>query len=157
MKSTNVLLILITYSSVLFIFPCLAQEVHTITLFVNTSEIKKPNSDDSCNFGQEEGIANRDYTIHANIGDTIIWEGVSTNAPDSDEVQIVSINHEGGKNVFSENILKSDSNNPGRVVGIVVNGEEGDEDKYAISFTVMNNGRKRNGMFRIDPKIKIGN
>jgi hypothetical protein len=131
----------------------LAQQTHTIILNVNTTEVRKPYASESCDFGQPSDISNEEFTIEANIGDTIIWEGVSSNAPDTDVVNIISINHEGGKNVFSENIIRGDGHT---VTAIVENGEEGDEDKYAISFTVMNNGRKRNGMFRIDPKIKIG-
>lgn len=130
-----------------------AQQTHTIILNVNTGEISKPNASASCDFGQPADISNEDFTIEANVGDTIIWEGVSTNAPETDVVHIISINHEGGKNVFSQNIIKGDGE---RVTAVVENGDEGDEDKYSISFTVMNDGVKRNGVFRIDPKIKIG-
>ncbi len=150
-----------TVSSMLFIASImlfasstlLAQQTHTITLNVNTEEVRKPNASESCDFGQDPDISNEDFTIEANVGDTIIWEGVSSNAPDTDVVNIISINHEGGKNVFSQNVIRGDGQT---VTAVVENGDEGDEDKYAISFTVLNNGRKRNGMFRIDPKIKIG-
>lgn len=127
-----------------------------ITLNVNTSAIDKKDVNASCNFGQDAGIPNEDFTVAANIGDTITWQGVSVNAPETDVVNIVSINHEGGKNVFGQNILSSDRNTPRRVTGKVQFATpEGQDYKYKISFTVTNNGKQRNGTFHIDPKIQV--
>lgn len=127
-----------------------------ITLNVDTSTIDKKDVNASCNFGQEEGIANEDFTVAANIGDTITWQGISVNAPDTDVVNIVSINHEGGKNVFGQNILSSNRTEPRRVSGkVLYSTPEGQDFKYKISFTVSNNGKQRNGTFHIDPKIQV--
>ncbi len=116
MKIKNLFLTLISLTTLFFVAGLNAQDMHTITLNVNTGEIQKPNADEYCDFGQPSDVANRDFTITVNVGDTVIWEGVSTDAPGTDVVNIVSINHEGGKNVFDRNILKGDGGNPERVV-----------------------------------------
>jgi len=132
-------------------------KTHYITLYVNTSTIDSQNESIVSNFGQEEDISNEDYTISARIGDTIIWKGVSSSSPEDDVVNIKSINYEGGTNIFDQNILKGNREDPEEVIGEVVNGNVGDEIKYKISFKVLNNGKKRNGTFHIDPKIQIKN
>lgn len=127
-----------------------------ITLNVDTSTIDKDDVNASCNFGQDQSIPNEDFTVAANIGDNITWQGISVNAPGTDVVNIVSINHEGGKNVFGQNILSGDRNTPRRVTGRVQFATpEGQDYKYKISFTVFNNGKQRNGTFHIDPKIQV--
>jgi|GEM_PF-756969 hypothetical protein len=129
-----------------------------VTLYVDTSKIDKDNVNASCNFGQAVEISNEEFTIEAKVGDTITWQGVSTNAPDTDVVNIKSINHEGGKNVFGQNVLIGDRETPEKVVGKVVSttgDEKKDLFKYKISFTVLNNGSNRNGTFHIDPVIKV--
>jgi hypothetical protein len=131
------------------------QEVHTITLFVNTAEVTSQNTATQCSFGQEEGVSNEDYTIDAKVGDIIVWKGVSTNAPEADMVSIKSINHEGGVNIFGKNVLRGNGQDPEIVTAVVVQGAPGDVDKYKVSFRVFNDGSKRNGTFHIDPKIRI--
>ena len=150
MKTTNRLFILIGIVLMLLSSNSYAQETHTITLYVNTSTVDMDNTDETCNFGQESGIENKDFTIWVNVGDTIIWKGESTS---SDEVlvNIDAINHEGGKNVFDKNKLRGDGQVPEKVTGTVIQGAPGDEDKYKISFKMSN----RNGTFHIDPIIKI--
>jgi hypothetical protein len=127
-----------------------------ITLNVDTGSIDKQDVNASCNFGQDDSIPNEEFTVAARIGDTITWQGVSVNAPQTDIVNIVSINHEGGKNVFGQNVLADDRRTPSRVSGRVASATpEGQEYKYKLSFTVVNNGKQRNGMFHIDPKIQV--
>lgn len=127
-----------------------------ITLNVDTSTLDKQDVNASCDFGQDESIPNEQYTVHAQIGDNITWQGASVNAPETDVVNIVSINYEGGKNVFGQNILAGDRRNPQRVSGRVQFATpEGQDYKYKISFTVFNNGKQRNGTFHIDPKIQV--
>lgn len=128
---------------------------HEITLFVATGSIDQSNLDQSCNFGQATGVSNRDYTIEVQLGDVVIWKGVSSSAPDTDEVQITAINHEGGARVFGKNVLKDTKSNPGVVQATVTEGKAGDEEKYKVQFRVFNNGQKRKGTFNIDPKIQI--
>ena len=79
-----------------------AQEI-VVTLFVDTQSIQKPNDSAYCNFGQADGVSNEEFTIVANVGDTITWRGVSSSAPSTDVVSVVAINYEGGKNVFGSN------------------------------------------------------
>ena len=133
----------------------LAQTEHVITLNVNTSDIQNPNLNDYCNFGQEEGISNEDYTIVASVGDTIIWRGVSSSS-DNDEVLIVSINHQGnqgGRDIFGRNRLQGED---GEVRAVIQASTEDEEDyKYMLSFRVLNNGERRGGVFNIDPKIRV--
>ncbi|MDX5585498.1 MAG: hypothetical protein QNK20_11350 [Aureibaculum sp.] len=150
MKTTNRLFILMGIVLMLLSSNSYAQETHTITLNVNTSTVDKHNTDETCNFGQESGVSNKDFTIEVSVGDTIIWEGVSTS---SDEVlvNITAINHEGGINVFNKNKLHGDGQYPERVIGTVIQGVPGDEDKYKISFKMSN----RDGTFHIDPILKI--
>lgn len=132
-----------------------AQQVRTITLFVNTSEVSKDNTAVSCNFGQPEGVTNEDYTIDVRVGDIIVWKGVSTSDPENDIVDIKAINHEGGVNVFDRNVLRGNGQSPETVSATIVQGAPGSEEKYKLSFKVYNNGKKRNGTFHIDPKIRI--
>jgi len=155
MKTKNPLLILCAILLLSFSGIAYGQaKVITITLYVNTASVDSGNTDQTCNFGQAEGIINRNFTVEANLGDTIIWRGESTSSP-SDIVNITAINHEGGKNVFDKNRLDGNGQSPELVIGTVVTGAPGDEDKYKISFKVYNNGNRR-GTFHIDPIIKVG-
>lgn len=133
----------------------LAQTEHVITLYVNTSDIQNPNLNDYCNFGQDEGISNEDYTIEVSVGDTIVWVGQS-NSNDTDQVLIESINHQGdqgGRDVFGQNVLRGEN---GEVRGTIQFSTEGQADyKYMLSFRVLNNGEPRGGVFNIDPKIRV--
>jgi len=124
-----------------------------ITLYVNTAQIDNRNVNASCNFGQDPNISNEEFTVDVNMGDTITWQGVSANAPSTDSVSIESINHEGGKNVFDQNVLRGSN---GVVTGTAkVRTDGGEKYKYKISFKVTNSGSNRNGMFHIDPKIAV--
>lgn len=158
MKTNKLFQILIAMLLISFNNDLYAQLEHIITLNVDTGQITKHEVNEYCNFGQEEGISNEDYTITVNIGDTIVWQGVSTNAPDSDTVSITSINHRGGTNIFGVNTLLGNGETPELVIGEVLNSTEGERKKtykYTIKFKVFNNGHKRNGTFQIDPKIKV--
>ncbi|MUP44661.1 hypothetical protein E0K83_02750 [Gramella sp. BOM4] len=131
-----------------------AQQTHVITLNVDTSEINNDNVNQVSNFGQPADVSNKEYTINVSLGDTVVWRGNSTFSED-DLVLVEAINHEGGARVFRQNTLRDDPDNPGVVVGVVSEGREGDEEKYKISFRVMNNGERRGGTYHIDPKIRI--
>lgn len=135
-----------------------AQETHIITLFVDTQAvIESKDTDAHCNFGQQAGISNEEYTIEAAVGDIVIWKGVSTSAPGTDIVNIRGINHEGGVNVFGTNKLNGNRQVPETVTATIVQGAPGDEDKYKISFkvTATVNGKSNNKNYHIDPKIRI--
>lgn len=158
MKTT--IQILLTFTFLLFSF-CMesnAQTDRTITLYVNTAEIVKPDVNSFCDFGQSDGSSNEDFTIIAEVGDTIIWKGESTSSGD-DIVNITAINHQGGKNIFDRNVLNGNGDSPETVSGEVLYktvDENGNKNyKYTIFFTVSNNGQIRNGKFQIDPKIQV--
>ncbi|MBS1545107.1 MAG: hypothetical protein JST14_15835 [Bacteroidetes bacterium] len=126
-----------------------------VTLYVHTATIDKPNESNYCNFGQPDGVSNENFTTEINLGDTVTWQGMSLDST-SDVVNIVSINYQGGKNVFGKNVLQGDNGSPQKVraqptLKTAVN----ESCKYAIQFTVTNNGAKRNGTFKIDPVIQV--
>lgn len=126
-----------------------------VTLHVDTGQITSRNASASCNFGQEDGTSNEEFTIYVHVGDVVVWQGVSSSAPDTDIVNITSINYQGGKNVFDRNVLQGDGGSPERVSGrVVAEAPESNKYKYTIKFTVTNNGAKRGGTFQIDPKIQ---
>ena len=131
------------------------QTERIITLRVNTAEIANPNVNDFCDFGQAPEISNEEYTIVANVGDVIIWKGVSTSASE-DVVEIRAINHQGdqgGRDIFGANRLEGEN---GEVRGTILNTtEEGADYKYNLQFRVYNNGTQRGGTFNIDPKIRV--
>ena len=156
MKRTTQFLILTTILYLSINITSYGQEERVITLYVNTAQITNQNEYQVSSFdGQEEGTDTRNFTIYVKPGDKIIWRGVSSTSPDNDVVNIKSINYEGGKNVFNQNVLNATNESPGIVIGIIKNGSEGFEEKYKISFTVFNNGVKRQGTYHIDPKIKV--
>lgn len=132
-----------------------APQTHIITLNVDTGTITSSNTDQTCNFGQEQDVANRDFTTEVKNGDIVLWKGISSKAPKTDEVLITAINHEGGARVFAKNTLKDTRQSPGIVVGTVTDGKAGDKEKYTISFKVMNNGVQRGGTYLIDPQIRV--
>jgi len=155
MKTANQLLVLVAIISLSISNSSYGQEDRVITLYVNTAEITNQNEYQVSYFeGQEQGTDTRNFTIYVSPGDRIIWQGASSTS-ETDRVIIKSINYEGGKNVFDQNVLKSTNESPNIVIGTVINGSEGFEEKYKISFTVYNNGTKRQGTFHIDPKIKV--
>jgi len=126
----------------------------TITLNVNTNQINVHNVDSESNFGQVSSITNENYTTNANAGDTVTWQGLSS-VSELDVVNITAINYEGGHNVFNQNNLPGNGLSPEKVIGVVQNGMAGKTEVYTLFFTVYNNGTKRGGSFRIDPKLAV--
>jgi len=159
MKTKNPLLLLITIALLSISSVSYGQGiVHTITLNVETGKIVKQDVNHYCNFGQEVDISNEDFSITVDIGDTIVWQGVSLDSPSTDVVNITSINYHGGTNIFGVNTLKGNGESPEMVVGEALYSTLGEGKKiykYVIKFTVYNNGVKRNGTFQIDPKIEV--
>lgn len=128
-------------------------DTHGVTMRVNTHTITSSNTDQTCNFGQESGISNEDYTTNVNVGDYIVWSGVAIDFAGTNKVNIDSIKYVSGTNFFGTDKLSS--NGQGRVVGVIASGEPEQESKYSIYFRAFNNGTQRNGTFMIDPKIRI--
>lgn len=155
MKTASQLLFVITALLLSFSSDIFGQTVHTIKLYVNTADIKMPNINNYCNFRQTDGSSNEDYTIVVEVGDIIIWEGISTSSKD-DVVNIIFINHQGGDNIFNKNILKGNGEVPELTIGKALNITRRKKDyKYQLFFSVLNNGVQRKGLFQIDPKIRV--
>ena len=144
------ILILITTASLQ------AQVERVITLEVNTEEIRNPNVNDFCRFqGQAPDVSNEDYTVVANVGDVIIWRGISLSSPE-DYVEIRAINHEGsrgGRDIFGQNRI--DGENCEVRATVLNTTDEGADYKYKIQFRVFVDGSQKEGTFNIDPKIKV--
>lgn len=156
MKPFAAIRIVLFFLPVFLITNLSAQTERVITLEVNTADIENPNVNDFCNFmGQDPGVSNEDYTVEANLGDTIIWRGVSTSSPDH-TVEIRAINHQGnrgGRDIFGSNRLNGED---GEVRGtILYRTEEGTDYKYKIQFRVYIDGSRKGGTFNIDPKIRV--
>lgn len=140
-----------------------AQTTYTITLSVDTEKITKDNLQDVCSFkvespNQKPILYVGDLTkfiIHVDAKDVIIWQGISTNNPTDDEVNIASINYYGGENVFDREVLYPSEKDPRIVKGTVKKGSKGYEEKYSLKFNVVNSGRTQNITFEIDPKISV--
>lgn len=99
-----------------------------------------------CQFtDQEPGTDTRDYTIYADVGDTIIWSGESSDG--SAAIDIKKIKYHKGTNVFNKKDLEGETT----VVGTIQHKTEGKPYKYKISFKIDNTGK----MYSIDPKITV--
>ncbi|MFD2915014.1 hypothetical protein [Psychroserpens luteus] len=139
-----------------------AQDTYYVTIHVDTDKISNHNELEVCYFTSESpnGQITRstgnieDFNIEVKPGDLIVWKGVSTSNPETDIVDVRSINYHGGDNVFGRNILKGNGQTPEFVIGKVDSGTNGRVEKYAIKITVYNDSRKR-GNYRIDPKITV--
>ncbi len=68
---------------------------------------------------------------------------------------ITRIKHEKGSDLFGRDTLNGDGGYPEQVIGTVKRNPK-NEESYTLSFTVYNgnNGGKRKGTFRIDPKLQ---
>lgn len=151
MRNTKTKLSILIFMFLMVPICLLAQQTRLVNLSVNTAEIDNTNIADNASFGQEDDISNEDYTIVVQLGDTIVWRGLSSSNPTDHIVNIKSINHVGGARLFDRNVLNGDGGTPERVIGIITEGRPGDEKKYNIFFRLSN----KQGTFRIDPKIVV--
>ena len=140
-----------TFFSLIFIFACstlYSQNEHRETLKCNVAALEAGNpAYQVCQFtAQEPGTDTRDYTIYAEEGDTIIWDGESSDGTAA--IDIRKIKYHKGTNVFDKKDLDGETT----VVGIVENKTNGKPYKYKISFKINNTGRT----YTIDPKIIVG-
>jgi len=141
-----------------------SNNIHVVTLYVNTAEINNGNVNEYANFGQPDTVSNEDYTTHVRKGDIVIWKGVSVTDP-LDIVNIASINHEGGPRLFNKNLLKGNGGDDEGanevVIGVVTKGPEMkggtslDKEKYVLHFKVKRNGEPQIHNDKIDPYIKV--
>ncbi|SDS22554.1 hypothetical protein [Gramella sp. MAR_2010_147] len=147
--------ILILFISLIFISEHLNAQGNPvkINLMVNTQEINQENINTMSNFGQPNDISNEEYTTNVRMGDMVIWQARSENG-NGDHVYIKAIIYEDGTSLFESKRL-TDNNTPGAVVGIIVNGNPGDYEKYIIKFEVVKRGQQSGNIYRIDPKLKL--
>ena len=161
MKTINPLFVLLFISLFFISSLSFAQQTHYVILHVNTNVINSQNELEVCSFTSESAEGNiaegdiENFTISVSAGDSIIWNGVSSSDPDNDIVNISSINYHGGDNVFDTNVLQGNGETPESVEGTVQRGTNGLTEKYAIKFTVLDNGERRGGTYNIDPKIAV--
>ncbi len=151
MRSTITKLSVLVIAFLMVPICLVAQQTRVVTLSVNTADIDNTSIATNSSFGQTDDTSNEDYTILVKLGDTIVWQGLSSSNPTDHIVNIKSINHVGGARLFDRNVLNGDGGTPERVIGIISEGRSGDEKKYNIFFRLSN----KQGAFKIDPKIKI--
>ena len=130
-------------------------ENHNIILYVDTENITKKTVEEHSWLGEprRKGL-NKDFTTSVDPGETITWLGLSVSSP-NDIVNITSIKHEKGSDLFGRDRLNGDGGYPEQVIGTVKR-KPRKEESYTLSFTVYNgnNGGKRKGTFKIDPKLQ---
>ena len=141
-----------TFFSLIFIFVCYntsyGQDQISATLKCNVAALEAGNpAYQVCQFtDQEPGTDTREYTIYAEVGDTIIWDGESSDG--SAAIDIRKIKYHRGTNVFNSREIDGETT----VVGQVQEKTNGQPYKYKISFKINNTGRT----YTIDPKIIVG-
>ncbi|MGB5461654.1 MAG: hypothetical protein WBM91_16495 [Eudoraea sp.] len=158
MKTTNQILIVL---AVMSLMAC-KNQMHVVTLYVDTTNIEQGNIATNANFGQPTGISNEDFTTHVRKGDLIIWQGQSISNPDH-IVKITSIEHEEGKRIIERKPFKAIKSKDGLVnikgsdelVRAKVTLGPGREEayikeKYILKFTVSN----KDDTFTIDPGVQ---
>ncbi len=163
MKTTNRLSLVIVLLLFFVITTSFSQQTHYITLHVDTEQINSQNELEVCYFTSESPDGQvitssgnlQDFTTVVNAGDMIVWRGQSSNNPDSDTVNVSSINYHGGDNVFDQNVLNGNGGSPEEVEAQVLAGTNGKTEKYAIKFKIFNNGNQKGGTYQIDPKIAV--
>jgi len=126
-----------------------------IILLVDTENIRPGNNaKDYCSFQGLSKNPPRDsienYTTDVLPGDSIVWIGRSTSAPNEDDVSIKMIIHRGGPPVLGH----QDSIN-GKVVGIIKgDAKPKQKETYAIRFKVIKGSPPYN-TYILDPKILV--
>ena len=137
--------------SLVFIFACTtlySQDEHRVTLKCNVAALKAGNpAYQVCQFvNQEPGTDTRDFTTYAEVGDTIIWDGESSDGTAA--IDIKKIKRAKGTDVFNGKNPEGDTT----VVAEIEEKTTGKPYTYKISFKINNTGT----MYSIDPKIIVG-
>ena len=88
----------------------------------------------------------REYTIYDEVGDTIIWDGESSDGMAA--IDIRKIKYGKGTNVFNDRELDGETT----VEGTLERNTNDKPYKYKISFKINNTGKT----YTIDPKIIVG-
>ncbi len=124
------------------------QDVYEVTLRCNVAALQAGNpAYQVCQFtDQEPGTDTREFTIYAEVGDTIIWDGESSDG--NAAIDIRKIKYGRGTNVFNDKELVGETT----VEATVERNTNGKPYKYKISFKIDNTGKT----YSIDPKIVVG-
>ncbi len=127
-----------------------------ITLYVNTKEVKHSQTEDYCYlFSEDSNPKNsgtgknnlKDFLTEVELGDNVLWNGISSNAPETDIVKIKQIIRMEGPKIF-----KGDPKGNRTVNAKTVKVTPGnDKYRYIIQFTVST----KSGVFTIDPKMQV--
>lgn len=124
-----------------------AQAVHEITLIVDT---KNADPAKTCYFSVEKTttVLNNtpaNFTIFAQVGDNIIWKGVSSTEPNT-PVRIKGIKYISGPRIFSLDVIKGNE----MTKATVIRGGK-TPYKYQLQFNIGSN----TDTYTIEPKIQI--
>lgn len=125
-----------------------AQSVHDIALNVDT---KNPNPSKTVYFevGKTTTVLNNtpaNFAIFAQVGDNIIWKGVSSTEPNT-PVRIRAIKYINGPRIFSSDIIKGND----IAKATVIRGGK-PPYKYQIKYSIGSN----TAIYTIESKIQIG-
>ena len=160
MKTRKQLFILIVLTLLTFSSASFAQELHVITLNVDTNELNNDNKDAAFSFSVSEGtqVENIDdpkkFTILVQANDDIEWVGSSSSgaAVSIDEIEIVEDETKPNREkIFRKNKTPGKTNNgKKKVKAKVKDRSKGNTYKYIIRFSIGASA------FDIDPGVKVG-
>lgn len=160
MKTTNQLLFLL---AIVGLMSC-KNQLHVVTLYVNTNDIELDKEEENANFDQPVGIENINFITNVRKGEHIIWQGQSISNPEHIvRIKSIKIKPGQGEEIFKLKPFKTRTVD-GNTVGIegsdelirakVTLGPGRDKayiiQKYNLEFTLSNKG----GTFNIDPEVK---
>ena len=137
-----------------FIFSCgmaAGQATHKITLHVDTGALYNNQNAAATSYftaGPETEVldnsAAENFTILVDVGDNIVWNGVSTSG--SVAVKIKKIKYKRGARIFSSDEVDGEAN----VEAIIIRGSTANGYVYTLQFQVGESNR----VYSIDPIIK---
>lgn len=128
------------------------QATHYVTLNVDTDDLRNnQNASDVCYFTVDEATEVLDndspetFTILVDVGDNIVWNGVST-SPSNVAVHIKKIKYKRGPRIFGNDEINGEIS----VSASIIRGSGADGYVYTIQFRVGDENR----VYTIDPIIK---
>ncbi len=128
------------------------QNTHYVTLNVDTDALKNNQNAGAVSYFTTDDateVLNNDspetFTILVDVGDNIVWDGVST-APSNEAIRIKKIKYKRGPRIFSNDDIDGEVS----VAAGIIRGTGPDGYVYTIQFQVGD----KNRVFTIDPVIK---
>jgi len=157
---------ILTLSLILFALKIgYTQETVTLTLIVNTSNFNADNLNASCTFEAQWSNSGQvirsngnleDFTIEVNVGDIIVWEGISSTS-ENDVIDIKRIAQANNTRIFNnernDGQMRGNSNKETVVDKVLFNTNGRPDYKYDVFFKINRSGPTH----KIDPKIRVGN